>query len=993
MNNRHIKYNFFRVFVLILSISIIAGCATRRKKGETSKLGKLYHNMTSEFNGYFNANEIMKESYAILQESNQDNYSKILEPYNFTATPDPKVVSPQLDKAIEKVARVAALHQPGDWVDDCYVLMGQAQFLKKDFETSLETLTFFENEYNPANPYGRNYKKKKASAKARKEEQVNRKKELANDRKVKDKTREEAKKIADKEREEDKKAREEAAKDRKSNSRTSTRSSTRTSSRTSSRARGTTPVKEEPKVTPVIPAIAADSSKQVVAVVETKKPAVKPEKPKREKADKSAYWEGILWLAMGYTKTQQYSSAEYILKRLNEMDGLDKKVQRGILPAMVEVAIKQKDYDVALEYLEQAIENPASKELKARYAFIAGQLLQERRDYRNAINYFELARKNAGSNFKMKFMAELFKIKSGAMNGGRSESEVAGELEKMLSQDKNKLFKDQIYFALGEIALDKENLPKAKEYFTKSIANNQGDNALKSEAYFYIANMYYNVKDYVKAKDYYDSTALTLVLGDPRLESINQKSKQLTTVAQNLSTLTRLDSIMRMADMTKDQLYAIAVERQKQEQTLGKPLEAPKNTSALYTGNFRPASQSSSFFAYNAISLENGIKDFQQAWGNRDLVDKWRNNRRSGTLTSNDETATNGDSNKNKLSDEDYNRLMADVPKDDLDKQKYKAQIGSALFDLGKSLKLDLEDYTESVKYLERLVNQYPDFQNRLDALYFLYLNYSDLRQIADANKIKQTILSEFPESNYAKILLDPSYSDELIASSNKLENFYKETYSRFLNKSYKETMERSRSASDLFGSDNKLMPKFSLLKAMSTGSLEGREAYIQALQETIVRYPGTEEETKAQEILRFLKGDDAAFNAPDIKEVDNLFVKEDNVRHYVAVVIFNYGDDVLQKSKLAISNYNTEYNSNDNLGIGDAMLSKEEATQVILIRSFDNLSRATSYYNGIKLSPERFIPSIVTAYEYYPISQANYRKMIQQRTHSGYRAFYKSNY
>jgi tetratricopeptide (TPR) repeat protein len=975
--------------VLILGILIIAGCATRRKKGETSKLGKFYHNTTSEFNGYFNANEIMKESYAILEDNNQDNYSKILEPYNFTAATDPKIVSPQLDKAIEKVARVAALHQPGDWVDDCYVLMGQAQFLKKDFETSLETLTFFENEFNPANPYGKNYKKKKASTKARKEEQENRKKELANDRKAKEKEREETKKIADKQREEDKKAREQAAKDRKSNSRTSSRTSTRTSSRT----RSTTPAKEEPQIIPVIPPTSVDSSKQVTAVVATKKPEPIPEKPKKEKADKSAYWEGILWLAMGYTKTQQYSSSEYILKRLSEMEGLDKKVQRGIAPAMADAAIQQKAYDEALEYLEQAIDNPASKELKGRYAFIAGQLLQERKDYRNAVNYFELARKNAGKNFKMKFMAELFKIKSSALNGGRSESEVAGELEKMLAQDKNKPFKDQIYFALGEIAVDKENLSKAKEYFTKSIANNTGDNALKSEAYYYIANMFYNVKDYVQAKNYYDSTALTLVLGDPRLESINQKAKQLTTVAQNLATLVRLDSIMKMADMTKDQLDDIALERQKQEQTLGKPAEAPKNGSALYTGNFRPASQSSSFFAYNAISLENGIKEFQQVWGNRDLVDKWRNNRRSGSITSNDSSTSSSESNNNKVSEEDYNRLMADVPKDDLDKQKYKAQIGSALFELGKSLKLDLEDYTESVKYLERLVSQYPDFQNRLDALYFLYLSYSDLRQTAEASKIKQTILREFPESNYAKILQDPSYSDVLIASSNKLENYYKETYSRFVNKSYKETIERSKNASDLFGSDNKLMPKFSLLNAMSTGSLEGREAYIQALQETIVRYPGTDEETRAQEILRFLKGDDAAFNAPDIKEVDNVFVKEDNVRHYVAVVIFDYSDDILQKSKLAILNYNTEYYSNDNLGIGEAILSKEEATQVILIRSFDNLSRATNYCNSIKQSPERFITSNITAYEYYPISQANYRKMIQQRTHNGYRTFYKANY
>ncbi|MBK9491790.1 MAG: hypothetical protein IPO07_25590, partial [Haliscomenobacter sp.] len=55
------------------------------------------------------------------------------------------------------------------------------------------------------------------------------------------------------------------------------------------------------------------------------------------------------------------------------------------------------------------------------------------------------------------------------------------------------------------------------------------------------------------------------------------------------------------------------------------------------------------------------------------------------------------------------------------------------------------------------------------------------------------------------------------------------------------------------FGAENKLASRFALLAALCTGNIQGKEAYVSALNEVIARYPNSEEQKRAKEILRLL--------------------------------------------------------------------------------------------------------------------------------------------
>lgn len=1000
--------------ILVLTASLEA-CVTKKKKGDVSKLGKFYHNTTSEYNGYFNANELMKESEAILRENNNDNYSKLLDVYDYVSVNDPKMVYGQLDKAIEKVTRVAAIHSPGDWVDDCYVLMGKAQFLKQDYETSVETFEYFQDAFNPSNPFGRNYQKRKlqktnskAAAKERKKEQETKQKEREDTRKETQKAREDERKAQAKQKEDERKAREKAAKDRKKKS-SSSRGNSRSSNTRGTVSRGTTTrpttrpaTGTQPKdsvASPVVQPASTDTEpkKEEPAKVDEPKPADDKITDKKDKAGESAYYEGMMWLARGYTRTEQYTNAEYLLKRIDEVTGHRKEVVEGWNPSMADLMIKQKRFQEATMYLEKSIETASRSEDKARYAFIAGQIASMLGQYAEAGDYFDMAMRKAGKDFKLRFMAELNQLKNYALSGRKSQREIETALEKMLAEDKNKLYRDQIYFALGDIALKRGESEKAREFYSLSVQNNVSDPVLKGEAYYKVANMYYLDKKYLQAKLYFDSTAQVMVEKDVRKPEVQALASKLSGVAAAMKELNDLDSLLAMANMDKEELYEIARDRKNKASNGGQATDKNATNSGLYIGKSRSISLNSTFFAYNPINIENGKKDFKDKWGNRNLEDNWRRSNKSLSLAGG-QLGDQGDLGNRRveeeLDEEEFNKLMADVPFSAEKKAETLQKINLALYKAGSALKLDLEDYKESNRMLERLIaSEAQGFEKRIDALYLLYTNYQTLDDVTNANRIKSMILRDYPESNYAKIIQDPSYVNQLISEAMAVDNYYEDTYKMFEQRNYANVILRAQESESLFGSDNPFRAKFSLLRAMSIGFMEGKEAYLKALQETVVRYPGTPEDTKAKEIIRFLRGDESSFKEVDIKEVDNIYSKEDESRHYVAVVLFNYSDQVLQQAKISVLNYNKEYFKLENLQLGDQILSKDEGTQVILVRSFDNMAKARKYYDTIIKDQEKFISSSITAYEIFPITQRNFRKMITEKSHAGYRAFFEANY
>ncbi|MBK7095692.1 MAG: hypothetical protein IPH57_11820 [Saprospiraceae bacterium] len=159
----------FILFLLLFGIFLsVSSCKTTKKREDVSKAAKAYQNTTSYYNGYFNADELYQNSLMVLNQSYKDDYQKILPLYTYRAVASTKSVAQDLDKVVEKLSRVINLKRASEWVDDSYLLIGKAQYLKQDFEKAQKTFEYFSDEMNPAF--------KKSLAKAAKRKQIKLKK-------------------------------------------------------------------------------------------------------------------------------------------------------------------------------------------------------------------------------------------------------------------------------------------------------------------------------------------------------------------------------------------------------------------------------------------------------------------------------------------------------------------------------------------------------------------------------------------------------------------------------------------------------------------------------------------------------------------------------------------------------------------------------------------------------------------------------------------------
>ncbi len=1008
-------------FICFVFAALFIGCASKKKKGgNPSALSKFYHNTTALYNGYFNANELMKESYLTLRQAHRDNYNEILPLYDYISVEDTKSVAADLDKAIEKVTTVAALHEPSKWVDDCYVLMGEAQYLQQNYESAEETFAYFKDEFNPTNPFGRNYKKKKKSKKAIKKEKEKEKKiekearakKKEEEQKAKDKAREEKKKekaAADKakkeERERKKKEREAEKKKREKEKKRKKKGKKRRPKKEEDKnvENNTKETKTETETKPAKEEKVAVSEEKI-AEQETQKEEQEEDysdsdnkkKKEKKKKDNTAYSKGMMWYAKTLVQRDKYSTASYMIKRMRSDGTMPDDALREAPVILADINIKEKNYYSAINNLAEAIELANDKSLKARYSFVKGQLHIINKEYVEASESFKNAKKWAKS-FDMEFMSELNAEKTQMMGGAKPNDRVVAKLDKMIKEDKYQEYLDQLYFTKGEIQLESGAFNEALDNFSLSISNNVDNIALKQETYFKLAYLFYDRENYILAKNYFDSTVQVLAKEDPRFNECNRYATNLSEVATNIALIKLQDSLLNMTTWSDDRIETLAerlVEEGKIASLADNGGKTTRKSSALLGGT-RTSLKKSSFFAYDNLGRERGKKGFENLWGDIVLEDNWRRKDKSGIFGIDEEEVerTPEDGFEEDKIGKMISQIKSQIPYSDEAKDNINTSLKTAYFELGKAYRNKIQNYEKAAKTHEELLRKFPDFEKKLDVYYYLYLSYLDLNNPPKADFYRNKILSDFPDTEFAKAISDPDYGKNKLSKEERLNKYYEETYNLFESGHYQEAYTQAKQANEVFGKNNELRPKFALVKAMATGSLEGKNAYVIALRGVIVKYPNTPEKARADEILRFLQGDKDAFTGIDIEEVDDIFSLEDDKLHYVAVVMYNVSPDKMVNSKIAISNYNKKYHKLKKLQLSESPLDRKKKTEIILVRKFENKSKAMIYYNEVSKSKDEFINSETGSFSIYAVSQRNYRKMIIDKSDARYRVFFDKYY
>lgn len=937
--------------MLVFVILVMGSCVTKKKKGEISKAAKFYHNTTAKYNGYFNADELLQASIDKLKTQQEDNFNEILPIYEEMAVEKPELVSEDLNKAIEKVSIVATVHEPSKWVDDCYILIGQAQYLQQDFETAEETFEYFIEEFDPSNTI-RKLRKSKSKA-SKKDKERARKKELREKRKAR------KKKIRDRKKKKSKRNKE---------------------------------TKAEKEARLAKEKLEAERKEAEEAALEG---TMKIDRGNGVFKHQNAFPLGLLWLARTYVEREKYNLVDFYLNKITEQQEVSSQVLKEIPVVKAYSALDQKKYSEAITHLGEAIPLEKNKFRKARLIYIQSQLYQELGNQSLAFAGFNEVI-DMKPEFIMEFNAGLNMLKNSMGNDNASINKVKKELERMLKEEKYNQFKDQIYFTLGEIYFNANDIKNAVPNYRKSIKYNSGNNAQLVESYYVLAKIFYDKEDYVMSKNYYDSTSTVILKNDDRFFEVERFSNNLEDIAKNITTIQLQDSLIMLAGLTDEERAEIAAEIRK-KQLIEEAKSKEDDDVAVAGSNNRmrniPASRvggrTSTFFAYDDTKKQLGKREFNRVWGSRVLEDDWRRSTKPNAAIAIQDISSDD---KLELTNEEVREIMKDVPLTADAMQASKEKIRNALFELGILYREKIENYTKAVESHEELQERFPGSENEVDALYYLYLSYLDLNNDSKAQYYLNQLKSKYPDEKYTLALTDPAYVDNFLKESKIQENLYNETYSKFSAGDYTAVLSMEKRAKEKFTDNNTFESKYALLSAMATGKISGKEEYISALKNMIATYPNTPEQTRAKEILRFLRGDEEAFADIDANEAVQDFKSDDDKLHYVIVVISSKTDSDLNAAKISVSNYNRKYHKVDKIRISSSTLNKENNTQVVLLRRFDNKEAAMKYYNEVTRNDDEFMETKMS-YDVFPITQQNFREIMKKKSIKEYEVFFKENY
>jgi hypothetical protein len=108
---------------------------------------RIYQNTTARFNYYFNANKRLNEVIERARAAHKDDYTQLLSFYDYSLDAIPK---DETDSIIYKCNAGILLHDlRSDWVDNLYMLMGQAYLLRKDFDSATAVFRYINYAFAP----------------------------------------------------------------------------------------------------------------------------------------------------------------------------------------------------------------------------------------------------------------------------------------------------------------------------------------------------------------------------------------------------------------------------------------------------------------------------------------------------------------------------------------------------------------------------------------------------------------------------------------------------------------------------------------------------------------------------------------------------------------------------------------------------------------------------------------------------------------------------
>ncbi len=730
-------------------------------------------------------------------------------------------------------------------------------------------------------------------------------------------------------------------------------------------------------------------------------------------------YDAMLWLALSNIQIGDFNRAEPLL------DMIQSKIKVGEAPEKFETDLNliygqfyilQKNYESAVPYLEHALELKPMAVVRTRCMYILGQIYQRNGDLENATLMYKAVIKR-GPSFEMEFNAKINLAQCYDATSGNREF-IIKKLTRMLKDDKNKELLDQVYYSLAQVSLRDADTASAVNYLKKSVTTSKSNNYQKAISALELADIYFKIPDYARAQAYYDSTMQFLPKDFPNYNDLKKKTEILTDLVKNLQEISMQDSLQRLASMSEDRRMRVIdnIIQQVVAEEIRKKMEEEERKSNQNL--FGPTVESVTtpkegrWYFYNPSTLANGFSNFVRKWGRRVLEDNWFLSDKSlGTFAS-AETAdtagmmepdsagknTNLPGIKKSKNPKERDFYLQNIPFTAEQLTASNNRIVQAFYNAGFIYAENLYDYGRAIETFETLQERYPENMYKVPTDYELYQLYSKLENKPRSDAYKNRILTKFPETDYARLLINPNYYIELTSKQSEASKLYEETFRAFTNQQYYMVINNAAIARNNFKADTALMPKFEYLRGLALGKIEVVDSLAAVMYQIIKEYPKSPVRPMAQNVLNFLGNQKNSQGQPIVTDSTTLlspgmklYKYDPNAVHFYALVI--NGDQVdVNALKIKITDFNAKFYDLENLQVNSIIFNDNQ--QIMTVNNFESAEKSINYLINIRESKYIFTKLETTGnYFDFVISAENYPILYRNKDISQYIRFFEKNY
>ncbi len=763
--------------------------------------------------------------------------------------------------------------------------------------------------------------------------------------------------------------------------------------------------------------------------------------------DENTVDEAKLWLAVIHIERGELDQAEEgllaIEKKLKKSkENPPQRFIQAVNSAWADFYIKKGDYSEAIPKLTAALKRCKYKTTKARYSFILAQLYERAGNNAMATNYYnKVAKMNVP--YEVEFSALM--SRANTMDSKTQADDLRRLYTKMVSDEKNAEFIDQIYYALGNLERVQGDTARAVEYYQKSLAGYKGNDVQRGLSSLALANSYYAKQAYLPAYYYYDTATTSLAQTHSQYTYAELMANKLRALGISLAVVEREDSLQKIAKMPEEERRKFAASLAKKAEEQEKALQQPTQNYYDYQYTMQQTQRvaqssgaaSSQWYFYNPMAINQGMAFFKVRWGQRKLEDSWRRKNKRATVSEStvadelladvsgaDSLANGSSARAAELSPLTPEYYLQDVPLTEDAMKASNNRLMTALYNAAVAYRIDMKDDKRSLATFEELLTRFPQNEYLPSVYYNMYQLLSQNGETDKANSYKALLAAEYPQDKLTLSVQNPNYA----ADVNRLENEAEQRYENAL-ANYK--VGNNAAALNIINTalvDYKglsVEPNFALLKVLTTSYDSNVAGYKQALQQVVKTYPSTSAAATAQNLLSIVEKEEARLlnsgtgsttaptstgtapatratpaasppvSQPIVLEplnvTDSAYYTLSDTEPHVFLLVVNKETTLMQLS-FDFALYNADHYLNKNYEVFEES-NIDSNRKALLIKTFNTKQEAMTYYNGV-VNESLLLGSMATdSYLCMVISPSNLDKLKAHSALSDYVQFFKQNY